>query len=137
MGLNLHLSLSDEMRRHVCPLPMWTSSAADDLSVVGSLIRFALRPFMNSSPLYSRLSSGERMMSLTTLFTAGSLILRFEATLTIQSISAVVKLQWYIPAEVTATGSQLIFLASLNSLPYKHGAGQQFYSPSKSLHRNA
>lgn len=31
-------------------LPMWTSSAADDLSVVGSLIRTAFRPLMNSSP---------------------------------------------------------------------------------------
>ncbi len=56
-------------------LPMWTSSAADDLSVVGSLMRTAFSPFVNSSPRYSRLSSGERIISLTTLFTAGSLIL--------------------------------------------------------------
>lgn len=85
MRLILRLSFNDD----ISPLPMWTSSAADDLSVVGSLIRIALRPLVNSSPLYTRLSSGERMMSLTTLFTAGSLILRFETTLTKQGISAV------------------------------------------------
>ena len=57
-------------------LPIWTSMAAEDLSVVGSLMSRARSPLVNSRPRYSRLSSGERMMSLTTLFTAGSVILR-------------------------------------------------------------
>jgi len=46
------------------------------LSVVGSLMSSARRPLVNSRPLYTRLSSGERITSLTTLFTAGSVILR-------------------------------------------------------------
>lgn len=33
------------------PLPMWTSKAAEDLSVVGSLMSIAFRPLVNSSPL--------------------------------------------------------------------------------------
>lgn len=56
-------------------LPIWTSKAAEDLSVVGSLMSIAFKPLVNSSPLYTRLSSGERMMSLTTLCTAVSVIL--------------------------------------------------------------
>lgn len=38
----------------------------------------AFKPLVNSSPLYTRLSSGERMMSLTTLLTAVSVILSNE-----------------------------------------------------------
>lgn len=56
-------------------LPIRTSKAAEDLSVVGSLMSIAFKPLVNSSPLYTRLSSGERIISLTTLCTAVSVIL--------------------------------------------------------------
>lgn len=77
-----------KMKQRNSHLPMWTSSAADDLSVVGSLMSMAFSPFVKSSPRYSRLSSGERMISLTTLLTAGSLILtdRVETRLDMKKI---------------------------------------------------
>lgn len=73
---------------------MWTSRAAEDLSVVGSLTSIAFRPLVKCSALYSRLSSGERMMSVTTLFTAGSVILRgrVDTNLKLKKIKDEVKL---------------------------------------------
>lgn len=104
------------------PLPMWTSSAADDLSVVGSLIRIALRPLVNSSPLYSRLSSGERTMSLTTLFTAGSLILE-SPNLSKQDMIIVSTLHYmhYRMASKFSETLSSFFLTQLSiSMPWKH-----------------
>lgn len=59
----------------ITQIPMCTSSAAEDLSVVGSLISIALMPFASSSPRYSRLSSGDLIISFAILLIAGSFIL--------------------------------------------------------------